>query len=59
MRKEDLPVTGFTTNRIADMGKGERISMEMLTRIRGEWVCDISDVIELEQEENSKSNVRQ
>ena len=58
MRKEDLRLAaGLTTNMIANMGKGEHISMKTLLRICGALECDISDVIELEQEEDSKDNV--
>ena len=59
MRKEDLRLAaGLTTNMIANMGKGEHISMKTLLRICGALECDISDVIELEREENSKDNVK-
>ena len=54
MRKEDLRLAaGLTTNMIANMGKGEHISMKPLLRICGALNCDISDVIALEQEENN------
>ena len=49
MRKEDLRLAaGLTTNMIANMGKGEHISMKTLLRICGALDCDISDVIALE-----------
>ena len=52
MRKEDLRLaTGLTTNMIANMGKGEHISMKTLLRICGALNCDIADVIALEQDE--------
>ena len=52
MRKEDLRLAaGLTTNMIANMGKGEHISMKTLLRICGALHCDIADVIELEQDE--------
>lgn len=54
MRKEDLRLAaGLTTNMIANMGKGKHISMETLLRICTALNCDISDVIKLEQEQNS------
>lgn len=57
MRKEDLRLAaGLTTNMIANMGKGEHISMKTLLRICGALKCDISDVIELEREEDSMGN---
>ena len=49
MRKEDLRLAaGLTTNMIANMGKGEHISMKTLLRICGALHCDIADVIALE-----------
>ena len=44
---------GLTTNMIANMGKGKHISMETLLRICNALNCDISDVIELEQDEST------
>ena len=43
---------GLTTNMIANMGKGEHISMKTLLRICGALHCDIADVIALEQDED-------
>ena len=52
MRKEDLRLAaGLTSNMIANMGKGEHISMKTLLRICGTLDCDISDVIALERDE--------
>ncbi len=54
MRKEDLRLSaGLTTNMIANMGKGEHISMKTLLRICGALNCDIADVIVLEQDDNN------
>lgn len=51
MRKEDLRLAaGLTTNMIANMGKGEHISMKTLLRICGTLDCDIADVIELKKD---------
>ena len=59
MRKEDLRLAaGLTTNMIANMGKGEHISMKTLLRICGALECDISDVIELERGKSSTDNVK-
>ena len=44
---------GLTSNMIANMGKGEHISMKRLLRICGALHCDIADVIALEQDDNS------
>ena len=55
MRKEDLRLAaGLTTNMIANMGKGEHISMKTLLRICEALNCGILDVIELEQNENNQ-----
>ena len=52
MRKEDLRLAaGMTTNMIANMGKGEHISMKTLLRICETLHCGISDVIELVPDE--------
>lgn len=46
MRIADLRLAaGLTTNMIANMGKGEHISMKTLLRICGALNCDIADVI--------------
>ena len=52
MRKEDLRLSaGLTTNMIANMGKGEHISMKTLLRICEALNCEITDVIELVSDE--------
>ena len=52
MRKEDLRLAaGLTTNMIANMGKGEHISMKTLLRICETLNCEITDVIELVSDE--------
>ena len=52
MRKEDLRLSaGLTTNMIANMGKGEHISMKTLLRICEALNCEITDVIELVPDE--------
>lgn len=54
MRKEDLRLAaGMTTNMIANMGKGEHISMKTLLRICQALDCDIADVIQLSSDEVS------
>mgnify|MGYP000030138153 FL=1 len=55
MRKEDLRLAaGLTTNMIANMGKGEHISMKTLLRICKALNCGILDVIELEQDDTKQ-----
>ena len=44
---------GLTTNMIANMGKGEHISMKTLLRICEALNCGILDVIELTQDEEN------
>ena len=52
MKKEDLRLAaGLTTNMIANMGKGEHISMKTLLRICEALNCEITDVIELVSDE--------
>ena len=52
MGKEDLRLAaGLTTNMIANMGKGEHISMKTLLRICEALNCEITDVIELVSDE--------
>ena len=52
MRKEDLRLAaGLTTNMIANMGKGEHISMKTLLRICEALNYEITDVIELVSDE--------
>ena len=51
MRKEDLRLAaGLTPNMIANMGKGQDISMETLVRICEALNCGIMNVIKLEQD---------
>lgn len=60
MRKADLRLAaGLTTNMIANMGKGEHISMKTLLRICGALDCDIADVIALKHDIISASEMGQ
>jgi DNA-binding Xre family transcriptional regulator len=48
MMKKDLMIAAhLTSNHIANMGKGQHISMGTLIRICEALNCDIKDVIEL------------
>ncbi len=49
---------GLTKNMIANMGKGKNISMETLVRICEALNCDISDVIELAQNDTNMGGVK-
>ncbi len=56
MRKEDLRIlAGLTTNMIANMGKNKGISMETLAKICDALNCEITDVIELTDEESAEN----
>ena len=64
MRKEDLRLaaglpTNMIANMIANMGKGEHISMKTLLRICGALDCDIADVIALKHDIISASEMGQ
>lgn len=60
MRIADLRLAaGLTTNMIANMGKGEHISMKTLLRICGAPDCDIADVIALKRDIISASKMGQ
>lgn len=53
MSKRDLRLQAhLTTNHIANMGKGEYISMQTLVKICESLNCDIADVIELVNEKD-------
>ena len=39
--------TGITTNAIAKMGKGEKVSMDVLVRICRALNCNIGDIMDL------------
>lgn len=48
MQKKDLrELAGLTTNIIANMGKGQYVSLGTIVRICEALDCDIADVIEL------------
>ena len=60
MRKEDLRLAaGLTTNMIANMGKGEHISMKTLLRICEALNCEITDVIELVSDEPASTGSKE
>lgn len=51
IRKGNLRIdAGLTTNMIANKGKNKGISMETLAKICDTLQCDITDVIELDDE---------
>lgn len=52
MQKKDLrELAGLTTNIIANMGKGQYVSLGTIVRICEALDCDLADVIELVKDE--------
>ena len=46
--------TGITTNAIAKMGKGEKVSMDVLVRICRAFNCNIGDIMDVLPVEDEK-----
>ena len=46
--------TGITTNAIAKMGKGEKVSMDVLVRICRALNCNIGDIMDVLPETEEK-----
>jgi Predicted transcriptional regulator len=60
MNKKDLRLSaGVSTAVIAKLGKGENVTTDVLLKICNVLVCDITDIMEIEREENSSINARQ
>lgn len=52
MQKKDLiEKIGLSSTTIAKMGKGEKVSLDVIERICTYFNCDIGDVISLKQEQ--------
>ena len=52
LNKSDLRVlAGLSTNVIAKMGKGEKVSLDVIERICSYLDCNIGDVISFEKEQ--------
>ena len=49
--------TGVTTNTIAKMGKNENVSTEVICRICKALNCQITDIMELVEEDEETFNV--
>lgn len=49
--------TGITTNVLAKMGKNENVSTEVICKICKELDCQITDIMELIEEDEEISNV--
>ena len=55
MQKKDLiDELGISSTTIAKMGKGEKVSLDVLERICEHFDCNIGDVISFEKEKNNK-----
>lgn len=53
MQKKDLiDKLGISSTTIAKMGKGEKVSLDVLERICEHFDCNIGDVISFEKENN-------
>ena len=53
MQKKDLiDKLGISSTTIAKMGKGEKVSLDVLERICEHFDCNIGDVISFEKEKN-------
>ena len=60
MNKKDLRLSaGVSTAVIAKLGKGENVTTDVLLKVCNVLGCDITDIMEIEREENSNGNVRQ
>ena len=58
MKKKDLrAATGLSTTTLAKLGKNENVSTDILVKICKALECDIGDIMEVvEDDESSKSN---
>lgn len=53
MQKKDLiNKIGISSTTIAKMGKGEKVSLDVIERICGYFSCNIGDVISFEKEDS-------
>lgn len=59
MQKKDLiNEIGISSTTIAKMGKGEKISLEVIERICEYFNCNVGDVISFEKEDNKNRILR-
>jgi len=53
MKKKDLrKVAGISTSSMAKLGKNENVTTDVLVKICKALKCDISDIMEIEQDDN-------
>ncbi|MHB8064132.1 MAG: helix-turn-helix domain-containing protein [Ruminiclostridium sp.] len=57
MNKQDLKkVSGISSASVAKLGKGDNITTDVLFRICTALNCDISDIMEIEQDDEKRMN---
>ena len=54
-RKNLRQMTGISSTAIAKMGKGDNINTDILLRICAAMKCDITDIMEIEYDDNDTS----
>lgn len=55
MKKKDLrEVSGISTASMAKLGKNENVTTDVLVKVCRSLNCDISDIMEVTPEDNSK-----
>ncbi len=58
MRKKDLcELTGISSASMAKLGKNESINTSILIRICEALNCDVSDIMEIEFDEEEENNI--
>ena len=56
MKKKDLRIaTGISTNALANLGKNNRVTTDVLDKICQALECDIGDIMEIVDEKKSSS----
>ena len=59
MNKKDLTTQlGISSATIAKMGKGEKVSLEVLQKICEYLECNIGDIMSFEKDEMKEENVK-
>ncbi|WP_100330385.1 helix-turn-helix domain-containing protein [Bacillus xiapuensis] len=57
MKKKDLrAATGLSTTTLAKLGKNENVSTDILVKICTALECDIGDIMEVVEDEESPTN---
>lgn len=59
MKKKDLrEAAGISTSSMAKLGKNENVTTDVLVKICKALKCDISDIMEIEQDDNTATKGR-